>query len=392
MLYRAKECAIISGRMQIVLFFQSSQRNNWERKLAGAYQFAREHDWLLQVIPNATRAREMRRTIAFWKPAGCMVDMVNSHCAVPDSVFQGCPVVYLDPPRARLQTRNPILEHDSAATAKLAAEELLKSGFADYAYVPYQDNRWNRDRMESFRRVVTTAGKRFHKSASTNPRVILSRLPKPCGILAGNDAAAADTIHAATVLGLSIPGQIAIAGIDNEELLCENENPTISSVEQDFEGAGYRLAQLLAMEMERKGSAPQFSMYGPLRLVKRSSTAMFPKDDPRVRRALEYIRLKATSGKVSINDVAEAMGCSRRLATLRFREIMGRSITDEIQRVRIETAKLLLRDTWRTTDSIVDFCGYASASYLKKAFKARTGTTMREWRKRNTRLRANVSP
>ena len=375
--------------MQIVLFFQSSQRNNWERKLAGAYQFAREHDWLLQVIPNATTAQEMRRTITFWKPAGCMVDMVNSHCAVPDSIFQNCPVVYLDPPRARLQTCNPILEHDSAATAKLAAEELLKSGFENYAYIPYQDNRWNRDRMESFRRVVTMAGKRFHKLSSTNPRIILSHLPKPCGILAGNDAAAADTIHAAAVLGLAIPEQIAVAGIDNEELLCENENPTISSVEQDFEGAGYRLAQLLAMEMERKGSAPKFSMYGPLRLVKRGSTAMFPKDDPRVRRGLEYIRRKATSGKVSVDAVAEAMGCSRRLATLRFREIAGRSITDEIQRVRIETAKLLLRDTWRTIDSIVDLCGYASASYLKKAFKAHTGTTMREWRKRKTHFRAN---
>ena len=116
---------------------------------------------------------------------------------------------------------------------------------------------------------------------------------------------------------------------------------------------------------------------------------MFPKDDPRVRRGLEYIRLKATSGKVSVDAVAEAMGCSRRLATLRFREIVGRSITDEIQRVRIETAKLLLRDTWRTIGSIVDLCGYASASYLKKAFKAHTGTTMREWRKRNPHFRAN---
>ena len=366
--------------MQIVLFFQSSQRNNWERKLAGAYQFAREHDWLLQVVPNATTAREIRRTMDFWKPAGCMVDMVNSHGSVSDRVFQGRPVVYLDPPRTRLRTCNPILEHDSASTARLAAEELLKSGFEDYAYVPYQDNRWNHDRMEAFRQVVTAAGKRFHKPTTANPRAILACLPKPCGILAGNDAAAADTIHAAAVLGLSIPDQIAIAGIDNEELICENENPTISSVEQDFEGAGYRLAKLLSMEMECKGSAPKVSVYGPLRLVKRSSTATFPKDDPRVRRALEYIRLKATSGKVSVNDVAKAMGCSRRLATLRFREIAGRSITDEIQRVRIETAKLLLRDTWRTIDSIVDLCGYASASYLQKTFKAHVGVTMHKYR------------
>ena len=367
--------------MQIVLFFQSSQRNNWERKLTGAYQFAREHDWLLQVVPNATTAREIKRTIDFWKPAGCMVDMVNAHGTVPDRVFQGRPAVYLDPPRTRLQTCNPSLEHDSASTARLAAEELLKSGFDDYAYVPYQDNRWNHDRMEAFRQAVVSAGKRFHKPATANPRSILARLPKPCGILAGNDAAAADTVHAAAVLGLSIPDQIAVVGIDNEELICENENPTISSVEQDFEGAGYRLAKLLAMEMERNGSAPKVSAYGPLRLVKRGSTAMFPKDDPRVRRALEYIRLKATSGKVSVNDVAKAMGCSRRLATLRFREIAGRSITDEIQRVRIETAKLLLRDTWRTIDSIIDLCGYASASYLKKTFKAHVGMTMRAWRR-----------
>lgn len=367
--------------MQIVLFVQSSQRNNWQKKLSGAYRFAREHDWLLQVLPYTATPSEVRQALDFWKPAGCMVDMVNSR-AMPNRVFRNLPVVFLDPPGKRRHMHVPVLMHDSAATAQLAAEELLKSGFQDYAYVQYRDNPWNRARREAFKAVVTKAGKRFHESTGEDARRFLSHLPKPCGILAGNDAAAAETIHAANLLGLQIPNQIAIVGIDNEELVCENENPTISSVEPDFEGAGYMLAQILACEMDKKGSAPRVSLYNPLRLVKRGSTSMLPRDDPRVRRGMEFIRTKALAERITVDDVVSAMGCSRRLATMRFREVTGRSICDEALNVRIEEAKRLLRDQWRTIDSIVDFCGYKSASYFKKAFKRKTGATMCEWRRK----------
>ena len=369
--------------MQIVLFIQSSQRNNWQKKLSGAYRFAREHDWLLQVLPYTATPREVRQALEFWNPAGCMVDMVNSR-KMPNRAFRNLPVAFLDPPYKGRRMHAPVLMHDSAATAQLAAEELLKSGFPDYAYIQYRDNPWNRARRDAFKAVIIKAGKRFHEASGEDARRFLSRLPKPCGILAGNDAAAAETIHTANLLGLQIPSQIAIVGIDNEELVCENENPTISSVEPDFEGAGYMLAQILAAEMDKKGSAPHVSLYSPLRLVKRGSTSMLPKDDPRVRRGIEFIRTKALSERITVDNVVSAMGCSRRLATMRFREATGRSICDEALNVRIEEAKRLLRDPWRTIDSIVDFSGYKSASYFKKAFKRKTGATMREWRRIHT--------
>jgi two-component system response regulator YesN len=100
-------------------------------------------------------------------------------------------------------------------------------------------------------------------------------------------------------------------------------------------------------------------------------------------RALEYIRLNATSSGTSVDAVAKAMGCSRRLATMRFREKTGKTITEAIVERRLEKAMSLLRDPWRTLGSIANFCGYDSESYMKKIFKRATGVTMREWRRQN---------
>ena len=79
------------------------------------------------------------------------------------------------------------------------------------------------------------------------------------------------------------------------------------------------------------------------------------------------------------------MGCSRRLATLRFREATGQSILDEIHDVRFRRACDELRRTDKPVFLVVSECGYASASFFKRQFLRRTGLTMREWRRRNGR-------
>ncbi len=74
----------------------------------------------------------------------------------------------------------------------------------------------------------------------------LAHLPKPVGIFAANDFMAAQVAAAASRVGLDIPGDIALVGVDNDELLCENTNPTLSSVRPDFRAAGEKAAELLA--------------------------------------------------------------------------------------------------------------------------------------------------
>lgn len=366
--------------METVLFFQSTRHASWNAKLTGAYRYAREREWLLQVVPHSAAPGDIRRAMELWNPIGCLVDRAMSNAPAPDKTFRNCPTVYLDQTNRSVRSRNPVLVHDSAATARMGVSELAALGFADYAYVPFGDYSWDHERREAFVDEMKRLGKRHHVFGGGDIAEFLVALPKPCGILAANDAAAIEAMNAARRLKFSVPDELAFVGIDNSEVLCEGQNPTLTSVQPDFEGAGYRLAELLAMEIERRGSAPRLTTYGPLRVIRRGSTTIIRRTDPSVRTALELIRLEATSPTISLDSVAAKMGCSRRLATARFKAATGMTITDAIVERRIDRAKELLADRWRTIGSIASFCGYESESYLKRTFKRLTGMTMREWR------------
>ena len=121
--------------MDIVLFFQSTTRKSWRLKLVGAYRFAREHDWFVQVVESGVKAGDVRRLLARWNPVGCLVDRALAKGAAPDRLFGDIPIVYLDQREAGRRSRHPCLVHDSAAEARLAGAELLRLDCASYAFL-----------------------------------------------------------------------------------------------------------------------------------------------------------------------------------------------------------------------------------------------------------------
>ena len=376
--------------MDIILLFQSTTQKSWRQKLSGVHRFARERNWFVQIVNSFSSASEIRGALATWRPAGCLVDRAMSRSAPPDLLFGGIPTVYLDQNARKPSATHPNLLHDSAAEAALAGGELLRLECRSYAYLGMgKDLDWDRERQERFQKDVHAKGMSLTVLNRREMRRQLDSLPKPCGILAANDLCAAEAFNAALSAGLSVPGDVAIAGIDNDEILCEAITPGITSAEPDFEGAGYRLAAMLADEIEREKSGtpregpPTTEFYGPLRLVRRGSTAPSRGISPRVRRALEYIRRHACDGAIGIDAVTAEMGCSRRLATMSFRRETGHSILDEIHDRRHERACDLLAQTNLPIATVVAQCGYASDAFVKRMFLKRTGLTMRDWRKRH---------
>ena len=368
--------------MKIVLFFQSTSRKSWRDKLAGAFRFAQEQGWLLQVVERNSSPGEIRKTLQTWKPIGCLVDRAMSIGKAPDKVFGEIPVVYLDQNPAHPSRKYPCILHDSAATARLGAEELLNLGYRSYGFAGQSHSHfWIQERADAFRNAVRKVAARFSEYKGGDLGKWLAALPKPCGILAANDYVAQLVHHAAQTLGLTIPDDVAIVGIDNDELYCEAQQPGITSVQPDFEVAGYRLAAMLAKEIENPAMGPIVETYGPKRIVRRGSTRLIADQDVRVRHALEFIRQNACVQSLGIDNVLSVMNCSRRLATMRFREAVGRSILDEIHEVRFAKACDMLENTDKPISVIVADCGYASESFFKKRFAQRTGMTMRTWRK-----------
>ena len=367
--------------MNVVLFFQSTIRKSWREKLAGVFRFARERGWLIQVIERSATPGSIRAALRTWSPLGCIVDRAHSRGMPPDNVFGDMPVAYLDQDPSHPSPRHSCVLHDSAATARLAAKELLNLGYKSCGFVGMPQPRfWSNERAEAYRAEAEKAGCGFSEFSGDDIVSWLSTLSKPCAILAVNDYAAQQVHHAAQTLGLRIPDDIAIAGIDNDELYCEAMKPGLTSVAPGFEEAGYRLASLLADQIDNPDKPPVIVKYGPSKLVRRGSTRKIAVADVRVRRALEFIRRNACNRSLDVDAVTKAMNCSRRLATLRFREAAGHSIVDEIHDVRFQHACKLLAETGMPTSAIVSECGYDSESFFKKYFKRRTGMSMKDWR------------
>ena len=370
--------------MTVVLFFQSTVSKSWREKLAGVYRYAGRVGWQVQVVDANASPRQIRESLSRWQPIGCLVDRAMTQAKTPAALFRGVPTVFLDqnPKTCGRRPRSfAFVTNDSAAVGRLAAEELLKTDIRDFTYVPWSGPAfWSDERGTAFARAIRAAGRSFAARPTLAASLAsLRTLPRPCGVFCANDMIAQKVMAEANRLGLRIPHDLAVIGVDDDELICENTRPALTSVLPDFAAAGWTIAACL--ERLIRGERVAKCTYGPVAVVKRASTRWTPRDDPKVSRALQFIRAHYLEQSLRSESVVGVMGCSRRLADLRFREVTGHSIRDEIHELRLERAYALLRNPNQAITPIPALCGYASEPFFKRMFKQTTGLTMRDWRK-----------
>ena len=197
--------------------------------------------------------------------------------------------------------------------------------------------------------------------------------------MAANDVRGRQVLDTCVGAGLSVPDQVAVLGVDNDELICATTNPPMSSILRDTEGSGYFAAQILDDLMRGRRRRAETVRYGPLRVVPRQSTDQLQFKDRLAVRAVEFIRINAGVG-MRVGDVVRHLNVSRRLAELRFRQAVGHSIHDELQQARLAQVRRLLRETDRSIAEITERCGYESEGYLGLVFRKQYGLTMRQFR------------
>ena len=207
----------------------------------------------------------------------------------------------------------------------------------------------------------------------------IKALPKPCGIFAVHDPVAEDVLQQAAVLGLAVPEDIAVIGVDDDPIICERTTPPLTSIGLDFEQGGFLCAQLL----DERIKDPKFTdvklRYGVTSVTRRLSTRSFKTSDQRVSRAISLIRRTACEG-VTVPMVAAVMGLKRRMAEIVFRRETGHSIHDEICDVRLERVETLLRNPRQQISVLAEQCGWKSPAALRTAFHAKHGKSPAEWR------------
>ncbi|RSK46963.1 hybrid sensor histidine kinase/response regulator transcription factor [Hymenobacter rigui] len=90
-----------------------------------------------------------------------------------------------------------------------------------------------------------------------------------------------------------------------------------------------------------------------------------------------------TRTDLTVEELAHALGFSRMQLYRKVKAVLGTSITDFIQSVRLQKACELLRDDSLSVTAVAYEVGYASHSYFSTSFKARYGVAPSEFRTRH---------
>jgi LacI family transcriptional regulator len=210
----------------------------------------------------------------------------------------------------------------------------------------------------------------------------LTDLQKPVGVLACYDIAGQEILEACKIAGLAVPDDVAVLGVDNDELICNLTSPPMSSIQPDALGTGHLAAAILDRMMTGEPWMPGLHLLPPLRIAARQSSDLFSVSDPVVARALAFIR-DAAGRRLSVPEVLRHVGLSRRALDYRFTNLLGRTVHDEIMRARMERIAHLLISTDWTLPRIAEFLDFPHSEYMGVAFRRLNGTSPGEYRKAN---------
>jgi LacI family transcriptional regulator len=378
--------------MKTVIYVNGLEKTNDRRICAGVKAYAATVGWNVQSVHAIGRRAELDEIMSLWSPSGVVVNSGSGLNSMPISWFGKVPTVFFDHPHGKVRPDSCCVVNDAAATARLAAKELLSTGATKFAYVGWTKRTpWSEKRREHYAatlRLHDFETEFFDCSANgdAEPKTIreladwLGGLGTPAGVFAANDHIASMVASACRLVGLSIPRDVALIGVDDDHDICEGTSPSISSISLDQFAAGRIAAEKLARLMSGKhGDNDGPTPYPTAGVVRRQSTRTFAKPDKLVADAVERIRREACAG-LGAKEVVDAFPCSRRSAEMRFRSVTGHSVLEEIRRVRLEAAKTMLRTESVPIGVVAERCGYRSAAAFSIFFLAETGMQPSAWR------------
>lgn len=343
---------------------------------------AGEH-WVIRFTEQA-RLAPLPSWLHEWRGDGIIarVDSPESAAALRRT---GLPVV--DVSAERFASEFPRVSVDNRAVSQLAAEHLLGKGFRNFAFCGDGRFIWSKQRGGEFRRMLESAGHSCamfdgipasgrHRGSDAEIRGIadwLAGQSRPLGVFACYDGRAQQVIEACQLRNWHVPDDVAVLGVDNDEVLCELCSPPLSSVLPNARRTGYEAAAMLAHLMQGRPLASEKSSYvEPVRVVERQSTDVVAVADPKVAAALRFIRHHACEG-ANVGDVLRAVPMSRTLLERKFKALLGASPHRQIVRTKIERAKHLLVESEVSISVVAELAGFDNASYLSVAFRRETG-------------------
>jgi LacI family transcriptional regulator len=323
-----------------------------------------------------------------WVADGMIVDLPDILMSVSS---KGVAVIGIDI-RESVQGVPNIIP-DDYTIAKIALEHFMDRGFFHLAFCGFEGIHWSFKRGKYFAELAEAQGlhtaeyqiKNVQDAFFMDETLLtitrwLKNLTYPLGLLACNDDCAKIVSAACESAGIRIPEDIALLGVDNDEMICLPNSPPLSSVVQNFEKSGLEAAKLLDLIMKgQEKLANQRIVIQSTHIVARHSTDILATKDPDIATALQYIRQNINQ-PIGIPDVVAATMMSRRALEYRFQKVLGRSVGSLIRSQRADQISKLLIETNLSISQIAKELGYTSAEHIARYFRREKGMSPSEFR------------
>ncbi|MFO0916906.1 MAG: XylR family transcriptional regulator [Planctomycetaceae bacterium] len=303
------------------------------------------------------------------------------------------PVVNVSPVLPQANFPRVMVNHRQIG--ELAFHHLHDCGLRHFAFVGHPRHLYSTEREAGFREALGRfpySYARYYERPTTSYRHRahllalqpafqrwLRSLPRPVGVFACHDVWGVQLLNACQLTGLRIPDEVAVVGVDNDDLLCELARPSLSSIIVPAEQVGYEAAKLLESLLQRDVKPKSAHLIPAGGVVVRQSSDILAGGDPDVTAAVRMIRDRGMTCQ-QVTDVLNRIPASRRSLEKRFHATLKRGIGAEIRRVRLERARDLLANTALSIADVAEQAGYSSMHYLARSFRRETGQTPSEFR------------
>ncbi len=325
-----------------------------------------------------------------WKGDGIIARVENERIA---EVLIESKVPVVDVSSANLVPAMHAVVTNEQSLCRLAFEHLLERGFRNFAFCGTPTYAWSNSREKVFSQLAEKAGCPCHlfRPLATSEQqsnweagqhmlvTWLQDLPKPIGMFTSHDFRGQQVLDACRRAEVSVPEQVAVVSIGNDELLCNLTSPPMSSVKCNPLGVGYKAASMLDRLMAGMAVDPRVEEVEPIEVCTRQSTEIVAIDAPDIAAALQMIRRGACDG-LKVTEILSRISMSRRTFEALFKKIVGRTAHEEILRVKLAHAKKLLTESEISLTQVAHCTGFTHTSYMSEVFRKKVGVSPSKYR------------
>ena len=370
------------------------------RILRGIRKYSQEADdpWVVCTMPSSYRDSHSFEEFLSWAVkwrANAVLVPFNPEDPVEKFRENGIVAISLD--NIHPFTQIPNLTGNYHRMGEMVATRLVASGYHNFAFFGYHGVCWSDGRREGFLDYLQSQGLKDNFQEGVRVRTDslwsydeaklgywLLSLPKPVGIMACDDTQANILLECCRSFDIAVPGEVAIIGVDNDDVRCTMTYPQLSSLDVDLEGGGYALASMISRMAEDPSYPGEDIVLQPRGIVTRQSSGIVVTEDKAVQEAIRFIAENARK-KIQVADVLAHVPMSRRSLEQRFLKATGLSVYEFITKLRMDTFSELLLTTTDSVSQIAALMDEPDTKSISRRFAAVKGCTPREYRRRYLR-------